>query len=83
MTRRIRMPDRSSFFSRDVKTFGDTPGMSAINSLNRLGSDRRYQIMFGVQAPPKSCIHIVTEHSFGGGGTLLFRRLIAMGSSSS
>src|SRR5688572_15002676 len=78
ITFRFRIPSRSNRLRRAEKTFGDTPGISAINSLNRRGSSRRYQITFGVQAPPNSFIQAVKGHPSGGDGTLLFRRFTAM-----
>jgi hypothetical protein len=78
-TRRDKMPSASSFLSRAVKTLGDTPGISDINSLNRLGSDRRYQITFGVHAPPNKLMQKVNGHSSGADGAFDLRRLIGMG----
>jgi hypothetical protein len=78
-TLRDKMPSASSFLSRAEKTLGDTPGISDINSLNRLGSDRRYQITFGVHAPPNNLMLAVNGHSSGGDITFDLRRLIGTG----
>jgi hypothetical protein len=47
--------------------------MSARSSPKRRGPLLKYQITFGVQAPPSSDMHSVSGHTGGGGGVRLFR----------
>src|SRR5262249_21412141 len=74
-TVRVTIPSSASRFSRAESTLPETPSMSPRSSLKRRGDSRRYQTMFGVQAPPSSAMHSVSGHSAGGGATRLGRCL--------
>src|SRR5258708_35334007 len=77
-TRRWRTPLPSSTRSRALRTFAEMRGMSVRSSPNRRGPALRYQMRFGVHAPPSSFMHSVSGHAGGGSDTLLFRRWSAI-----
>src|SRR5690349_24001820 len=71
MTLRVMTPLLSSSRNRALSTFAEMAGMSRRSSLKRRSLALKYQITFGVQAPPRSDIHSVSGHS--GGATFVFR----------
>ena len=74
ITRRRITPRLTSSCRRALRTLADIGGISARSSPKRRGPLLKYQITFGVQAPPSSDMHSVSGHTGGGGGVRFFRR---------
>ena len=72
-TWRVMTPRAPSSFKRWERTFAETGGMSARNSLNRRGPARTLQITFGAHAPAMMLMHSVSLHGSGGCVLAFFR----------
>ena len=57
ITFRVMTPLLSSSRNRALSTFAETAGMSRRSSLNRRSFALKYQMTFGVQAPPMRDMH--------------------------
>src|SRR5262247_2471544 len=78
-TSRWTTPFSSRILRRAASTFAEIRGMSRRSSPKRRGPPLRYQITFGVQAPPRSVMQAVSGHSGAGWATLLLRSFRPMG----
>src|SRR5262245_7324464 len=76
ITRRVMMPRFFRSRSRALSTLAEIGGMSDRSSPKRRAPALRYQITFGVQAPPRSARHSVNGHP--GNGARFLRSFKAM-----
>ena len=67
-------PSISNRRNRWVNILAEMPDMSLFSSVNRRALLLRYQITFGVQAPPITLRHSVSGHLSGGSETVFLRR---------
>src|SRR3546814_10409821 len=77
-TSRTTTPLVASARRRAVSTLAETLGMSTRSSLKRRGPPLRFQMMFGVQAPPSTCMQALSGQALGGAGLRFLRTFRAM-----